>query len=76
MVITPSQDLDSHAKDEWIADSGASSHMTHSSSLLENHKSISSSVHIGDASSLPVISVGDISFGDAILHKVPHVSKL
>lgn len=30
------QDLEDHSKGEWIADSGASAHMTHSSSHFEN----------------------------------------
>lgn len=70
------QDLEDHSKGEWIADSGASTHMTHSSSHLENYKSVTSSMRVGDHSSLLVIGIGDISFGDASFKEVLHVPQL
>ena len=49
VISTPSsQDLEVAAKGEWIGDSGASSHMSHSSTSMEHYRSLSSSVHIGD----------------------------
>ena len=75
MEPTP-QDLEDLSKGEWIADSVASIHMTHSSSHFENYKSISSKVRIGDGSSLSVVSIGDISFDDASLHDVLHVPSI
>ena len=71
-----SQALEEHSKGEWIADSGASTNMTHSSSHFENYKSISSQVRIGDDSSLSVDGIGDISFGNASLHDVLHAAEL
>ena len=48
--------------------------MIHSSTHLENYKSMSSIVRIGDDSSLPVVIVGDVSIGDASLKDVPNIS--
>ena len=77
VVSQPStSDIIVHSNGEWIADSGASTHMTHSSSHLENYKSLTSTVRIGGDSSLPVIGVGDVSFGDASLKEVLHVPQL
>ena len=50
--------------------------MTYSSSHLENYKSLTSTVCIGDNSSLPIIGVGDVPFGDASLKEVLHVLQL
>ena len=50
--------------------------MTHSSSHLENYKSLTSTVHIGDDSSLSIIGVGDVPFGDASLKEMLHVPQL
>ena len=77
VVTQPStSDIIVHSNGEWIADSGASAHMTHSSSHLENYKSLTSTVRIGDDSSLSVIGVGDVPFGDASLKEVLHVPQL
>ena len=50
--------------------------MTPHSSHFENYKSITSSVRIGDDSTLSVDGVGDIVFGDASLHDVVHVPRM
>ena len=77
VISTPtSQDLEAAAKEEWIGDSGASSHMSHSSTSMEQYRSLSPSVHIGDDSTLPVVGMGDISLGDAVLHDVLHVPRI
>ena len=70
------QDLAKHSQGEWIANSGASSHMTHSFTHLENYKSMSLIVHIGDDSSLPVVSIDDVYIGDASLKDVLHVPSI
>ena len=33
-------------------------------------------MHIGDDSTLPMVGMGDISLGDAVLHDVLHVPKI
>ena len=71
-----SHDLEEHMKEEWIADSGASAHMSHTSTLMENYKASSSQVQIGDDSSLSVQGTGDIVYGDASLTDVLHVPHL
>ena len=76
VVTQPStSDIIVHFNGEWIANSGASAHMTHSSHL-ENYKSLPSTVRIGDDSSLSVIGVGNVPFGDASLKEVLHVPQL
>lgn len=50
--------------------------MTHSYSHLENYKSMTSMMYIGDDSSLSIIGVGDVPSGDAFLKEVLHVPQL
>ena len=70
------QDLKEHSHGEWIANSSASTHMTHSSTYLENYKSMSLIVRIGDDSSFPMVGVGDVSIGDASLKDALHVPNI
>ena len=50
--------------------------MSHCSTSMEPYRSLSSSVHIGDDSTLHVVGMGGISLGDAVLHDVLHVPKI
>ena len=78
VILQPTtQDLKDHSQGEWIANSSAFTHMTHSSTHLENCKSMSLIVRIGDDSSLLVVGVGDVSIGNASLKDVllmPNIS--
>ena len=78
LVVSHSTTLDIivHLNGKWIANSGASSHMTHSSSHLENYKSLASLVCIGDDSSLLIIGIVNVPLGDASLKEVLHVPRL
>ena len=77
VVINPtsSNELDAHAKLQWIVGSGVSSRMTNDPSLFDTYRSTSSLVHIGDLYSLPILNIGDITFGDAAIHDVLHLPK-
>ena len=71
VILQPiAQDFAKHSQGELIVDSGSSTYMTHSSSHLENYKSMSLIVHIGDDSSLPVVGFDDFSIGDASLKDI------
>ena len=63
-------------KEEWIVDSRASAHMSHTSTLMANYKASSSQVQIGDDSLLSVQGTRDIVYGDASLTDVLHVPHL
>ncbi|MCO5595838.1 hypothetical protein L7F22_049889 [Adiantum nelumboides] len=77
VISSPSSsELEDHLKEEWIADSGVSAHMTNSSSTMTNYKDSASHVRIGDDSSLAMHGFGDLSFGNASLHDVLHVPHL
>ncbi|MCO5548054.1 hypothetical protein L7F22_001510 [Adiantum nelumboides] len=77
LISSPSsKELEEHVKEEWISNSGASAHMSHSSSHMEDYKASSSHVRIEDDSSLSVLGMGKVTFGDASLHDLLHVPHL
>ena len=61
-----STELDELNKNTWIADSGASCHMTNDVSNMYNIQEINDSVTIGSGKPLQVTKMGSI---DAIVHQ-------